>query len=95
MAMNGIGALGGSRPIALSRSAGEPSPAEQHALVPVHAPAFADGQAPYSRRPLAPFLAHLIATAQNEPQTREFRRAAPDTAIRAYAAALELNPRNN
>jgi hypothetical protein len=42
---------------------------------------------PLSRRPAAPFLAQLIATARGEPQTRERRRAEPETAAHAYAAA--------
>jgi hypothetical protein len=35
---------------------------------------------------MAPFIAHLIATAQGAPQTRGHRRADPDRAISAYAA---------
>ena len=34
----------------------------------------------------APFLTHLIATAQGVPQTRDRGRADPDRAISAYAA---------
>jgi hypothetical protein len=37
-------------------------------------------------RPAAPFLAQLIATAQDCPQTRTRRRASPADACRAYAA---------
>jgi len=37
--------------------------------------------------PDARFLAHLIATDQKVPQTRERRRAEPAVAITAYAAA--------
>lgn len=36
---------------------------------------------------MAPFLTHLIATAQGAPQTRGRRRADPGRAISAYAAA--------
>ena len=43
---------------------------------------------PYYYRPAAPFLAHLIATAGGEQQTREHRRARPEAAARAYAATL-------
>ena len=43
------------------------------------------------RQPAA-FLAHLIATAQALPQTRERRRVEPQAAIAIYAAALELTP---
>jgi hypothetical protein len=45
--------------------------------------------APFSRLPAAPFLAHLIATAHGEPQTRDRRRAEPGVAARAYASAAE------
>src|SRR5690606_4970783 len=37
-------------------------------------------------RPLAPFLAQLIATSRQLPQTRERRRAEPEKALAAYAA---------
>jgi hypothetical protein len=37
-------------------------------------------------RPAAAFLAHLIATAQQAPQTRARRRAAPADAQYAYTA---------
>jgi hypothetical protein len=38
-------------------------------------------------RPCAGFLAQLIATAQQAPQTRQRRRAAPDEANASYTAA--------
>jgi hypothetical protein len=38
-------------------------------------------------RPLATFVAQLIATAQGVPQTRARRRAGPDDAIALYSAA--------
>ena len=37
--------------------------------------------------PTAPFLAHLIATKQQMPQTRQRRRAEPEDAAAVYAAA--------
>ena len=37
------------------------------------------------------FLAHLIATARQLPQTRERRRAEPCDAIAAYAAAAKFS----
>jgi hypothetical protein len=46
-------------------------------------------QDPPMVRPTAPFLMHLIATAQGAPQTRVRRRADPDQAIATYAAAME------
>jgi hypothetical protein len=39
----------------------------------------------------APFLAQLLATKDQHPQTRERRRAAPEDAIAAYHAAAALN----
>ena len=44
----------------------------------------------FSRRPQAAFLAHLIATAQDAPQTRRHRRAAVTQALSAYAATAAL-----
>ena len=38
----------------------------------------------------AAFLAHLIATKQQAPQTRERRRAEPSEALAAYRAAAAL-----
>jgi|HubBroStandDraft_6_1064221.scaffolds.fasta_scaffold256881_2 hypothetical protein len=46
-------------------------------------------QEPPMVRPTAPFLMHLIATAQGAPQTRVRRRADPDQAIATYAAAMQ------
>jgi hypothetical protein len=40
-----------------------------------------------ANRSSAAFLAHLIATADGAPQTREKRRLEPDEASRLYAAA--------
>jgi hypothetical protein len=38
----------------------------------------------------APFLAQLVATKDQHPQTRERRRAEPDVAVAAYRAAAAL-----
>jgi len=46
----------------------------------------ADRPGHYSR-PTAAFLAHLIATAQKAPQTRQRRRAEPQDVAALYAAA--------
>jgi hypothetical protein len=40
-------------------------------------------------RPDANFVAHLIATAERLPQTRELRRAAPADALSAYRSFKE------
>jgi hypothetical protein len=45
---------------------------------------------PAEGRTAAPFLAHLIATVQGAPQTRERRRADPNRAITAYTAAMHI-----
>ena len=44
-------------------------------------------QAPAAARSSAAFLAHLIATAEGLPQTREKRRLQPQEASRLYGAA--------
>ena len=38
----------------------------------------------------APFVAHLVATKDQHPQTRERRRADPNDALAAYRAAAAL-----
>ena len=43
------------------------------------------GSRPGDGRPLATFLTHLIATAQDAPQTRRHRRAAVSEVLTAYA----------
>ena len=46
----------------------------------------------HSRRPLANFVAQLIAADQHLPQTRVHRRAEPDEAIAAYKAPASRRP---
>ncbi|WP_315744550.1 MULTISPECIES: hypothetical protein [unclassified Bradyrhizobium] len=58
---------------------------ESVALVPlVHGPEYRSPP-PRSVRPDASFVAHLIATAEQVPQTRHLRRAATADALSAYA----------
>jgi hypothetical protein len=45
-----------------------------------------------SARPSAPFLAHLIAVAEQAPQTRERKRVEPVEAVRRYDAANRAAP---
>ena len=91
MVLNAIGASATRRSSAVSRSADDQATAvEQRALVPVAEIEFSERPSLFSRRPAAPYLAHLIATARREPQTCEKRRAAPDSAVQAYAAASQL-----
>lgn len=58
----------------------------RNALVPL-APVGRDSGNPRAgRRPNADFIAHLIATTGQAPQTRARRRAEPEEAIAAYRA---------
>jgi hypothetical protein len=53
-----------------------------------------DAQRPArSLRPAAAFLAHLIATADKAPQTRQRRRAEPQDAAALYASCAALADR--
>jgi hypothetical protein len=61
-------------------------PAESRALVVTETAA--PQAAPVYRQ--AAFLAHLIATKEHAPQTRERRRAEPSEAIAAYRTVKEL-----
>jgi hypothetical protein len=63
--------------------------ASSRALVAVSpAPASAAGVRAASPRPGAAFLAHVIATTQQAPQTRARRRAEPDVAGAIYAISM-------
>jgi hypothetical protein len=69
----------------------EAESASGRALIPLQPAAARDGE--LHARPQAAFLAHLIATDNKLPQTRERRRAEPADAIAAYAAAGEKRSR--
>ena len=62
-------------------------PAESRALVALAPPSAPEPRAMHRQ---APFLAHLIATKAEHPQTRQRRRATPDEAIAAYRATMAL-----
>jgi hypothetical protein len=64
--------------------AGRPEPGRS--LVPLEAHAHSATPSGPGQLASAPFLAHLIATAQRAPQTRLRRRAEPDLAATVYAA---------
>lgn len=64
----------------------EAVPVESRAIIPVAPPAPSERTVIHTRYPAAPFLAHLIATHMHAPQTRERRRAEPETAVAAYGA---------
>jgi hypothetical protein len=68
---------------------GSDSPSSSRALVPL-APSTRCSYAQRRTPRHATFLAHLIATARQVPQTRERRRAEPAEAIAAYQAAARL-----
>ena len=63
----------------------EPKVSSSRALIALQP--VASAQTPVRTHPDARFLAHLIATDQKVPQTRERRRAEPQDVIAAYAAA--------
>jgi hypothetical protein len=69
-----------------------PIPSARALIAITAAPVHAD-TTDASQRPHAPFLAHLIATAQQAPQMRARRRAAPDAVITAYATGLKVSRR--
>src|SRR5947207_3234876 len=56
-------------------------------LVPVAPVERSEHPSRLSQRPVAAFLAHLIATDRKMPQTRERRREEPEVAVAIYAAA--------
>jgi hypothetical protein len=85
-----------SNPIPVAATcAGEPSAAQPHetgrCLIPL-APRPESSQSIPSGRPSATFLAHLIATTQQAPQTRQRRRAEPKGACARYALARDPSP---
>jgi len=56
----------------------------RNALVPLVSPDRDGARLDAGRRANADFIAHLIATSAQEPQTRARRRASPDEAVAAY-----------
>jgi len=92
--MSPISAIRGSVVAPIGRTSREatssprraPRTESSRALIPLEPIASSD--TPLQTRPQAGFLAHLIATREKLPQTRERRRAAPQDVIAVYAAAL-------
>jgi hypothetical protein len=74
---------------------GNDAPADEKpacaALVPVTA-GIRGSHPPARHRSRADFIAQLIATAEQLPQTRSLRRASPADAEAAYAARRRQNP---
>jgi hypothetical protein len=79
-----VGAVG-SAPRHETPSPRAPKASSSHALIALQP--VTSGETSVRTHPDARFLAHLIATDQKVPQTRERRRADPAVAITAYAAA--------
>jgi hypothetical protein len=75
---------GGASPLGTGRKATEPAQLGRALVLVGSGPATAVD--PAGSRPLAGFLAELIATAQQAPQTRRRRRAEPKEASAIYAA---------
>ncbi len=67
------------------------SKSNSRALIPLSPARSSEGVQTAARQP-ANFLAHLIATGQALPQTRERRRAEPNVAAAIYAAARATVP---
>lgn len=80
------GGRGRTTPHPNAAVAADKSRASGRALVPLDPTAPTNSLDRAAARASAPFLAHLIATAQQAPQTRARRRAEPGEAIAAYSA---------
>ena len=81
-----VGAVDRSPREASSSPRRQPRTETSRALIPLEPIGSSD--TPLRTRPQAGFLAHLIATREKLPQTRERRRAEPHDVIAAYAAAV-------
>jgi hypothetical protein len=81
-----VGAVDRSPRDATSSPRRQPRTESSRALIPLEPIAASD--TPLRTRPQAGFLAHLIATREKLPQTRERRRAEPQDVIAVYAAAV-------
>lgn len=90
MRIDGIGTAGvrsaERRRFARRNGTQETAPAETRAVIAIAPPAPSERPTIHTRYPAAPFLAQLIATHMYAPQTRERRRAEPETAVAAYGA---------
>ena len=83
-------------PIATPRGAQRPAEAQESGVSESRALVAVEPAAPHAsprtvtRHPAAPFLAQLIATHLQVPQTRERRRAEPADAIAAYRSVARV-----
>jgi hypothetical protein len=90
MRISPVGPIGTTRSAQRPAEAGESVVSESRALVAVEPAAPHAGPRTLTRHPAAPFLAQLIATHLQLPQTRERRRAEPAEAIAAYRSAARV-----
>jgi hypothetical protein len=73
-----------------------PPEAPRGALIAVEAPPQSERPAQSTRHPSAPFVAQLIATRMQAPQTRARRRAEPDEATAVYRSMTKpVSPRRS
>jgi hypothetical protein len=73
-----------TRRIAEGAYGAAPPETQSTALIAIEAPRRSERSAQSVCHPSAPFVAHLIATRMQAPQTRERRRAEPEEAIAVY-----------
>ena len=95
MRISGIGAAAigpGPRRTAIGRHEPQAAETESRALIAITPATQAERSWTHTRHPGAPFLAHLIATQMQAPQTRARRRAEPEEAIALYRAATAAIP---
>jgi len=95
MRISGVGGAAiGLNPRRAATGRHEPQTREtgSRALIAVAPAAPSERSLARTRHPAAPFLAHLIATRMQAPQTRTRRRAEPEEAIAAYQLATSANP---
>ena len=90
--MTPVGGIRGSSVTATGRTSRDETPSRHEAKTEsgralIALEPIAPGDALLRTRPQASYLAHLIATKDKLPQTRERRRAEPQDVIAAYAAA--------
>ena len=90
-----IDGISGTASLASRRANAErhqPDTTETRALIAITPAAPYERALTLTRHPAAPFLAQLIATRMQAPQTRARRRAEPTEAIAVYSAAMAPRP---
>jgi hypothetical protein len=89
MRISRIGAGDIAAPARRSIALQDSEASESHALVAIEPPAPHASPRALTRHPAAPFLAQVIATHLQAPQTRARRRAALEEAIAAYRSVIK------